>query len=493
MKRISLATLLLAGLLWAGCTDLVQVNPNEETTGSFWQDQEDAVTGLNAVYNGLQHNGTYGRWLSFAYDLRSDVGYSNSPWTDLSNFVKFTFVSYDFEVNREIWQHHYRGIFRANQAIANTPSIDMDPALRDRLVAEATFLRALFYYNLVNLYGNVPLILEPSNPTDRPPNATPEDVWTQIERDLAAAAEVLPPSYTGGDVGRATSGAAYALLGKAHLQQRDWTAAVQAFEQVFASPAGYELLDDFAANFDANDNDAESIFEVQFGDNSRLSQGIRGQNILKMIGPCGIGFCDGNPSSWYFDAFFAEATDERPYDPRLDATMFWNRPGGMDVYGTPFAERYGADADVRYWKKYGEHWLTLQDWDNPVNYKVMRLGGVLLLYAEALNEAGRTNEAYAPVNRVRARAGMPALPSGLGQEAMRAAIEHEQLMELGLEHERWLYLARHDLLANDRAGLIERDAEFGTVGVTTDRLRYLPIPQTETDLNPSLDQNPGWR
>src|SRR5256886_15031167 len=97
--------------------------------------------------NALQNNGTYGRWLVFATDLRSDIGMILSPWTDLSNFTKFTFTSYDFEVNQALWQDHYEGIFRANQVIAHVPAIAMDAALRDRIVGEAKFIRALLYYD----------------------------------------------------------------------------------------------------------------------------------------------------------------------------------------------------------------------------------------------------------------------------------------------------------------------------------------------------------
>src|SRR5881628_2952669 len=139
----------LLGATLAGCADLNLTDPNEPSTATFWRTAGDAVAGVNAAYNALQNNGTYGRWLVFATDLRSDIGIIQSPWTDLSNFTKFTFTSYDFEVNREIWQHHYEAIFRANQVIARVPGIRMDAALRDRIVGEAKFIRALMYFNLV--------------------------------------------------------------------------------------------------------------------------------------------------------------------------------------------------------------------------------------------------------------------------------------------------------------------------------------------------------
>ena len=180
----------------AACTqDLNITNPNAPDTANFWRTQGDAISGINATYAGLEQRGTYQRWLAFAYDIRSDEGMSLSPWTELRQWNGFVQGDYNFEPSREIWWHHYWTIFRANQVIAYVPSIEMDATLRARIVGEAKFLRGLLYFNLVNLYGNVPLITAPSAPTDRPPNATPAQIYTQIEADLNDAAGVLPASY----------------------------------------------------------------------------------------------------------------------------------------------------------------------------------------------------------------------------------------------------------------------------------------------------------
>lgn len=488
MKRSNrLVPALLAAALLAGCADLTLNDPNQRTADTFWQTEQDALLGINATYRALQENGTYGRWLQFAYDLRSDIGFSRSPWGDLANFTKSVLGSYDFEVNREIWQHHYQAVFRANQVIAYVPEIEMNAATRDRIVGEARFIRALMYFNLVNLYGSVPLVLEPPTPADRPEQAGPDQLWAQIETDLAAARAALPASYTGADVGRATRGAATALLGRAHLQQREWSQAVAMFAQV----TGYSLLPNFGDNFiQSQDNNPETIFEVQFGGPEVLAAGSRGQNIIKMIGPCGVGFCDGEPTTWYFSQFSETTTGGQP-DPRLDATLFYNRPGGMDVYGVPFATRYGNRLGDRFWKKYGEWYKADQDWDNPINVKVMRLGGVLLLHAEAANEATGPAAAKPLVDQVRARAGLAPLPAGLTQAQMRDAIETEQLRELGLENERFLWLKRHGWLTDAARINVLRthDPDFN---VFEPHRHLLPIPSTETNLNPNVEQNPGW-
>src|SRR5436309_13661525 len=162
-----LASLSLSAAL-VGCVNLDLTDPNEPSTDTFWQTPAQAVAGVTAVYNALANTGTYGRWLVFATDLRSDIGMIQSPWTDLSNFTKFTFTSYDFEVNREIWQHHYEAIFRANQVIARVPGIAMDATVRARIAGEAKCIRAVMYFHRATLYGNLPLPPTPAAPPARP-------------------------------------------------------------------------------------------------------------------------------------------------------------------------------------------------------------------------------------------------------------------------------------------------------------------------------------
>jgi hypothetical protein len=479
----------------AGCNDLELTNPNEPSTATFWQSGSDAVAGINATYRGLQENGTYGRWLVFVTDLRSDIGRVASPWTDLSNFTKFTFASYDFEVNREVWQHHYQAIFRANQVIREVPRIQGEAALTGRVIGEAKFIRGLLYFNLVNLYGgNIPLILEPQAAADRPASSTAAAVYTQIEKDLTEAAGALPASYTGNDVGRATRGAAQAMLGKARLQQRKWADASQALQQVIASNQ-YDLVANYADNFTiSNENNRESVFEVQFGDRTTLPQGTRGLNIARMVGPCGASWCDGRPTRWYFEQFQTSRTAGGDVDPRLNATIFYNAPG-MVVYNRTWDERYpaaGGGSEHRneiFFKKYGDYYLpgsTDQDWDSGINFRVIRYADVLLMQAEALNEAGNTAGAYPLVNRVRARANLPALAAGLSQAAMRDAILRERMFEFGLEGQRLWDLMRHNQI---NASLVARDPEFSTFAPGRE---LLPIPQTEINLNPNVRQNTGY-
>ena len=486
-----LLPLTVIALTAEGCADLDVTNPNQRTTDGFWQNESDAVAAVNAVYGGLQATGVFGRWLLLIGDARTDVGTSRSPWTDLQNWTKTVLVTSNFGPNQEVWSQHYQGIFRANQVIANVPGIGMDEARKKRLVAEAKFIRALLYYNLSLLYANVPVPTEPSRAGDFPETKAQQDVFAQVLNDATEAAADLPLSYAGNDRGRATRGAALALVGQIQLQQRNWSEAAATFEQVLALNQ-YELVSDYAENFTVQgDNNAESVFEVQFGGPSVLAAGTRGLNIAKLVGPPTIGFTDVQPTEWLFQQYFAETGQA---DPRLDPTVFWNQPGGMDVYGEPFAQRYpdgfketGIDKTY-FWKKWGEYWLSFQDWDAAINYKVIRYADILLNLAEALNEAGRTAEAAGPLNQVRARVDLLPVSSSLSQAEMRERIEHEYLMEFGWENRRLPYLLRHDRFKKDT--LLPHDPDF--FFFVDGKSEYLPIPQSEIDLNPNARQNPGW-
>lgn len=488
-----LLTPLLAGAMLAGCVDLDLTNPSQRTADTFFRNRDDAFAALIASYHGLQELGAFGRWLVFADDVRSDIATSRSPWTDLANFTKTVISGYNFEVNIHLYQHNFWTIGAANQVIARVPAIDMDPTERAAFVAEAKFIRALSYFNLVTLFGNVPLLTEPQVAGTLPPAATPEAIWAQIEQDLTEAIPDLPESYDGANVGRVTSWAAKALLGKAHLQQREWDQAAARFQDVIDN-GPYELVDDYGDNFRADrDNNVESIFEVQFTDDQVLSQGSAGYSAPKLYGPCGPAFCDANPTEWYFDQFFVE-TPGTP-DPRLDYTIFYNKPGGMDVFGVPFAERYADRLNDKFVKKYTQWYTTRADelFDNPTNFRVLRLGGVLLMHAEALNEGGDPDAAAIYLNRVRARpsVNLPAVPAGLTVAEMRDRIEHEYLMEMGFEAERFRYLQRQNLLTAAYLPTLQaHDPDFDVFQVG--RSQLLPIPTAETDLNPNVPQNPGW-
>jgi hypothetical protein len=510
LRRASLGAAFGAAL--AGCADLDATNPNQPSQATFWKTPQDALAGTNAVYAGLLPLGTYGRWQAFTFDIRSDIGTARiSPWGDLANYNRFVLSNYDFDINRDMWNDHFRGISRANQAIGYIPNIEMDPALRDRYVGEAKFIRALLYYNAVNLWGgNIPLILEPvTDPGTRPGSSTKEAVYAQIEQDLTDAAAALPATYGSADVGRATKGAALALLGKVQLQQHKWPEAAATLQQVIGLGI-YSLMPNYGDNFtELAENNAESIFEVQTGGESTLASNVPGLSFTRMIGPChpdiDITYCDGPPTRWYFEQFQQEQTTDGQPDPRLDATLFYNKPGSTEVvYGHPLVDLFAdvPTTDIRedtliFFKKYEEYYVPSnpQRWDNPTNYRVIRYADVLLMAAEALNETQGPGPALQYINEVRQRVKLPAL-AGLDQATLRDRIYHERVLELGLEGQRWFDIVRRYDLANQPmpadvlAELKTHDDDFNTYQPGKSEL--LPIPTAETTRNANITQNPGW-
>ncbi|MCB2378275.1 RagB/SusD family nutrient uptake outer membrane protein [Hymenobacter sp. BT635] len=518
LQRLGLAGTLLLSATACEKDLLDQQNPNLPLTELSWKTSDDAVRGSVACYAGLQGLGMYRRWLHFAFDLRDDTGFSQSPWGELANFTHFIQTNYDFEVSNNIWRDHYRTIFRCNQVIDRVPTIQgMDAQLQKRIVAEARFLRALSYFNLVSLYGNVPLVTQYStNLNQTSPQGKEADVWALVVTDLTAAQADLPATYTGPDVGRATKGAALTLLGKTHMQNKRWAEAQVQFAQVISMPQ-YDLVPDYADNFrHTTENNKESIFEVQFSDEKKGGNDAgggpdatssQGGQRSQFWGVPGFGFNDGEVRPWVVREFLQDPTTAGQRDPRLAATVFYNRrdqtlfpsalPADADtlVYGTGFLTRYGKDARNRtrvYWRKYQtDYYRAFEDFDSPINHRVMRLADVLLLQAEALNEQNNPGAAIPLVNRVRQRAGLAPLPTTLTRDALRTQLMHERVTELTGEGVRWFDLQRWGLL-DDAASvnlLKARDPDFNNF--VPGKSRLLPLLQTEVDLN-RLQQNPQW-
>ena len=524
MKKCKIIFLtILITFIYTGCEKdlLEQDNPNSPTVASFWQTEGDAIKGVTGAYAGMQRIGSWKRWILWATDLRSDEGFSKSPWTDMVNYAKFSMVDYNLEFHAVIWYDHYITIFRANQVLDYVPAIAMDEDLKKRLLAEAKYIRAFMYYTLWNLWGNVPLVLQVQTTTDRPDYATADEVFAQIVADLQEVKEVLPVSYDDANKGRATKGAATALLAKTYMQKRMWTEAAAELKAVIDLGV-YDLVPNYRDNFTAeNENNIESIWEIQFSDELRGNTenveepgASEGNNRAQFFAPRGVGWSDGQATTWYFEQFVKEKTVDGELDPRLDAslvfdhhrpdpnnpsqpldpfnpdTVFWGR-GYKEWQNSP--NNWGIDE--QWFRKYEDEVPPSENYHSPINVRVIRYADVLLLYAEALNELGRTAEAYPYVDQVRQRANMAQLADikpGMSQEEMRLQLRHERVVELGGEEQRFFDLRRYGLLDDpaEVAQLAENDPDFEhfVIGKT----HLLPIPLTELDINPKLKQNPGW-
>lgn len=508
LKHIPVALLVLA--LSTGCDKkLDQANPNQQTSATYWQTTGDAIKGINAAYGSLLIDGTYMRFTPAMMDIRGDDIKSNSPWTAFSNIGKFTLGTADGAGYGWAYEAYYQGISRANQVLQYVPAITMDATLQNRILAEARFLRGLYYFHLVNFYGKVAIATEATAGNLYVPQATEEEGWNQVMSDFQAAADVLPVSYSGNDVGRATKGAALAFLGKAQLFRKNFTEAARDFKAVIDLGI-YSLVPDYKSNFldgSANENNRESVFEVQF---SRDAGGVDlgwggapasgwGKTSARAItfAPRSFGWTDVQPTRSAYDEFMQEKTVDGEIDSRLDATMFYDKPGDMPMYKTTFKTRYGANqADLNdlfcaKYENYNGDRADEFDWRSGINERIMRYADVLLMYAECLNEANNRAEAAKYVQMVRTRAKMPnreAEFAGLSQEAFRDQLAHERLVEFCLEGKRFDDIRRWGWLTNPAklALLKSRDPEFNSYQAGRE---YFPIPQNEIDNNPGFVQN----
>lgn len=514
---IGLFALLLLTL--SGCVtdeDLVQVDPNLNTEGSFWKTDEDFLKGTNAIYGSMHIDGTYMRSTPLLLDLKDDGTRSNSPWPAMANVGRFNSSLADDAIYGWAYRDFYQGIFRANQVFEYIDGVQFnDAALKNRILGQAHFLRGLYLFHLVNFFKNVPIPLDNSTLVHQ--QKTEAEGWAQIIDDMKMAADLLPISYTNvsgldaGQVGRATKGAALAYLGKAYLFTKDFPNARDTFKAVIDLNV-YSLVPNYRDNFTAiNENNSESVFEIQFSRDAGgvdLSWGSNptagwGQTSARAItyGPRAFGWTDVQPTFALYNDFLIEKTVSNEVDPRLDATMFYNKPGGMMLYGQDFATVYGANANdlndlfCRKYQNSDGNQPDEYDWRSGINERIMRYADVLLMYAEALNETNATNLAYTYIQEVRNRVGLPDLAitkPNMTKEQMRDQIAHERMLEFALEGHRFDDIRRWGWLNDPTklAWLKSRDAEFQTYSAGRE---YFPIPQSEMDNNPLVnDQNDGY-
>jgi len=226
-RLLSIAGCLCGALLTGSCNKFLDPNPTDVLTpDNFYKSASDAVSAVNGVYAQMPY--TYLFWW-YMTDLPCDVLFANAGFgADGHQFADYNLDKTLHWFNDE-WVDFYITIDRANIVIAKVPAIQMDPTERARVIGEAKFLRALTYFHAVSFFGDVPLVLtEITNATQAKLPRTPKaQVYTQIIADLQSAAQSLPASYTGTDVGRATSGAATALLAKVYLYRGDWNNAAK--------------------------------------------------------------------------------------------------------------------------------------------------------------------------------------------------------------------------------------------------------------------------
>lgn len=488
MKKIKFILPFLL-LIVSSCKDsFFEVTPRGQLTAeNFFQTEEHALLATNAVYNVLRNWEIH----VFAYigctDILSDDADKGSEPNDATFLLEMDNLLFDAGnlAPKTLWDGYYRAIFRANIAIERIPEIKMNTTLQNRLIAEAKFLRAYFYFNLVRWFGDVPLVTKQLTQDEfKQSRAKSADIYAQIIADLKAAIEVLPEKskQTPDEIGRATKGAAKGLLAKVYLTTKDYTNAEKYALEVINSNE-YALLADYTKIFtQEGENASESVFEVGATvSTERYDGGSQYNEVQGVRGDPNLGWGFNRPS----DSFILEF---EPGDPRREASILYE--GEVLPDGSAIIAKNPRIFNARFNQK---AWVPTHPGGNgsgPGNIRLLRYADVVLIAAEAANENGKTANALTYLNSVRKRArgtNTNILPdvTETDKVKLREKIWHERRVELGLEQQRWFDLLR---TGQAEAAMIKNGKSF-----TKNKHELLPIPQAEIDLSAgTLVQNPGY-
>ncbi|TKC05527.1 RagB/SusD family nutrient uptake outer membrane protein [Pedobacter polaris] len=457
----------LALTVQSGCKkDFLEKDPINQVTGDVaFVNKEAAEKLLQGAYDGMYND--YHIWdYMINGDVTADNAYAGGDNQANIDIDLFKANSTNGNVGRD-WGSLYSDIKNANEVLENVPNIQ-DPALdagnrRNEILAEASGLRAYMYFNLVRLFGAVPLVLKtPANLSEmQPAKASIDAVYTQIIKDLEFAA--TNAKTTSANKGIITKGVANALLAKVYASKPtpDWAKVLQYCDLTIAN--GYSLFGSYNGLFDAaNKNNSEAIWEMQY-------DGWGGQHGNWMpsviVGTGWKRFC--TPSNDLVKAF----NDEGDLI-RRNASIYF-----MNATTEGWSDSYWAKANYPYINKYRA--------DDKSDSYIIRLADILLLKAEALNEASAGGWATAKpiVNQIRGRVSLGSTPA-IDQASMRLAIEKERRLELAFEGHRWF-----DLLRTNRAVAVMNSSKDGAgnnlYNISTANL-YFPIPQAEIDRNPNV-------
>jgi hypothetical protein len=478
---------LLASCNFLDKTPLTTLRPE-----NFFSSATDAEASLTATYDVLQATGAYGQDLNIMGEMPSDN--CTSANNDVNAMDRIIWVSTTSQVNN-VYRDAYVGVNRANIVLKYVPTVSMTDTVRRRqITAEARFIRALCYFNLVRAYGGVPLRLTPvenGTPTDvNLARSTSEQVYAQVVADLTVAATQMPVSNSN----RATQNSANALLARVQLTQRNWQAAQAAAQKVIAG-GGTLNNASFTALYPAENKSTESLLEIQFAGNAD------GGNLLPdEILP--------SPLATYSYPKFNIPTSELISYADTVHDLRWAFIGNVTVAsGARVGRNHASYLDGKSGNSndagpFVYKWRSLGNGFNSVdNTYVLRYAEVLLNYAEASNEQnGPNGDAIAKLNQVRQRAGLDALTlastQALSKQALRDEIDRQRRLEMAFEGERWF-----DLLRYARHTIADGSARHAVTALDIIQqkrqardVNYLlfPLPQSEINNNPLVTQNSGY-
>jgi hypothetical protein len=484
-KSLIFTGLVILSLTQTACDKFLSVDPPyTQDVDNFFQTPEDYDRALTGAYDLLQAS-FLTMWIGeIASDNAIAGGESVNDSPGLHQIDNMTHGGVNNEL-RNVFRWNYTGLTRANYILENKDNIDFPG--KAHIIAEAKFLRAYYYFELVKFFGDVPLIIdkrigiEEALQIARSPKS---EVYAQIEKDLKESSEVLNPVAS--QKGRATKGAALSFLGKVYLYQNKFTEAAATFDEVIAT-GSYSLTPSYVDLFSvANENNAETVFDVQYTGLEGGSYGcliclegnaaVGFQGIRQYNGPI---YGDGNsynlPTQELYDAF--SSIDGRRAATVLDIDAFIAaQPNAASITYAIGAGGHTGYYNNKYIKRQGEIGLPDNDLTSPVNYRVMRYSDVLLMAAEAHYKLGQTSIAQQLVTQVRGRAGVPGIPVNSID-----VIYRERRYELSGEGLRFFDLVR----TGQAATFID--------GFVTGKHELFPIPQVEIDLTGgNWSQNPGY-
>ncbi|UPK68510.1 RagB/SusD family nutrient uptake outer membrane protein [Chitinophaga filiformis] len=516
-NRITIAVAMAAVFSIACNKDLDKTNPSYATLDKYFKNSEELQKGTNAIYSSFHAGNLVAREWFFVEDLRSDDVASGGGQLELPRAQMLNgATTSDNSVMNSVWRGLYTVIHRANTVIGSAPNVTDNDAVRDQCIAEAKYFRAWAYFELVSLWGPVPLYTTVvSGPDQFQARATEEVVYTQIIKDLTEAAAVLKATYGSSDLGRATSGAANAMLGRVNMQKGDYAAAKAALLKVTGSGL-YRLVDNYSDNFlEETEFNAESIWEAVYydrGDNSfdwnNTGDGSgTAQSTIRNQEYCPLAWRNLIPSDKYLNEFENTASGAAKTDPRYKASVYETGDKfNNDADVLTDAMQNGNASTVRgvtkkvSWRKfmliYKQSVSTASYHPGGNNQRIIRYAEVLLMLAECENELGNTSAAVDYLNQVRDRpsVAMPHYPTAQfpvsNKDQVTKALMHEKMVELGGEE-----IRNRDILRWRKKGYFTTDP-LSYFRVNRDEL--LPIPQQEIDNNPKLGtggvdaQNPGY-
>lgn len=477
----------------SGCVDLDLVPEGSMAPDNFFKNEEDANSAVLSVYSGLGSHYIYNQYS----EVLNSQGTDDAEWgngrntsnADKNDLDKFTF-SPATKLVYEFWRTQYTVINRCNYAIDNISAMGEDKITlkkKNQFIAEASFLRALLYFNLVRTYGKVPLVLKETTSLNdlKVARSSVDSVYTQIVSDLQFAETYLPykEEYGAGNSGRATKGAAKSLLARVYLTLEKYDLVETKTKEVMEM--GYDLWDSYADNFDlTKKNGKESIFEIQYkagtGNPGSSYNGYFRPPFAKINGWSGYG--DNPVTKNHYDAY-KSGDLRRNVNVRLYTREEYPNMASSILY--PY-----------YCNKYLDFSQEATVENSGNNYPVIRYSDIYLMRAEALHALHPgSSEAYECLNKVRRRAfGKPIdtpseidLKPGLSAGQFLDSVLYERRLEFAFEGQR-----RFDLLRTHKLKEAMEAQNPSIAAVIEDKHYLLPVPQLERESNSLLDQNTGW-